>query len=1153
MKTESIGAKAAWVAHDNIITEEITRTHGHSKLEMINSYYGSKIALYFGWLEFYTVCLQTPAIAGTLLFVHQYFIDSVDSSCVPVFCMGMCLWGTYFLEFWKRRGTELSFAWKTLGVEDDEADRELAEAAGKESSATAGRQLLSLTATLSIMFVLVRLMLFYIHAAAHAEEHYGSASYMQYYPTVVYSVLPLIATAVFDPISALLNDFEKHATQAEADNSLIYKKFALQFVNRYSALLYTAFWLKDMEQLRALLISLLTTGALVNNAIELGIPYLSLLYGRYTSEADKGESDEVAEGESLDTTLNQPIGEKKALSDEEKAKAKSLAIRPAEDYLEMLIQYGYISMFAVAFPLAPLLAYVNNYFEGSVDIAKLAECRRSPIEVRSTIGAWQSCLEIISFVSVLTNCFLLVAVSTQLGLLLPGELKALLNAENGQFLAMLVIEHFLVAVKLVMMNLIDDTPRWVKEALAAEKNDDKSSKQKRRVNEFIQRSKDITRDVHIMEATDDVNNEFGDGAHMGSQSRSGVPHIPHVDPATHSKNIAVARLVSQSNTQFGFDPLNVTVLSALPPLLHFLNVSAWLYIPAAVGFFSYYQAQKDRADRKAAIGIVSDPALMRLVLEEMPSWVTDSSFQRVEWINSILQKLWPKIVNATEDVVKAALQPLLNDNTPMFLSSLTLSRFHLGTISPKLIGVRFYSTEESSVRLDVELRWAGDPVISLKVGAPVPVTIEVAELRISAVLRIELLDLKSAFPCFKTISVTCMKKPVVDFSLKLASVDLMNLGASDYNVSRLVRTIIHDLITTACLYPKKIIIPMEPEGANALDENMIPEGLLTLTVVRGINIKQANIFGSDPYVEIRPQTIGDVVRTTTKTHTLTPHWDETFHIVIFDKATQWIELSVFDYDMTQMDKHLGKATLELAKLINYAKETRILRLLGGGKGELEVSCHYLPLGTKNGKNNVSERSRAESADILFDLRKSELTNDILVEDDVIQAQDVRRDSSTPSNQTANGAHKNGKPNIAALQRGMSFRQPDAQGVLQVSHMRVEGLKAPTFLYMNDTSFRPFLTCAVGDTTKTTKYQKGVREPSFVESFSFVIRDTKHEMLVVSVWDRNKWTSNRLVGTVELAVSDVIANSHGVWEQKHMLEGGNQEYVYLKLVWLSATK
>jgi hypothetical protein len=159
---------------------------------------------------------------------------------------------------------------------------------------------------------------------------------------------------------------------------------------------------------------------------------------------------------------------------------------------------------------------------------------------------------------------------------------------------------------------------------------------------------------------------------------------------------------------------------------------------------------------------------MRLVLEEMSSWMSDSSFQRVEWINeltaheALAQDRAGHRGNGQDRSTAAGCQ-----YAHLFVES-------KADISPKIVGVRFYQTE-SSVRLDVELRWTGDPVISLKVPPPpVPVTIEVAEMRISAVLRIELLDFTSAFPCFKTISVTCMKKPVVDFSRKLASVDLMN-------------------------------------------------------------------------------------------------------------------------------------------------------------------------------------------------------------------------------------------------------------------------------------------------------------------------------------------------------------------------------------------
>lgn len=47
-----------------------------------------------------------------------------------------------------------------------------------------------------------------------------------------------------------------------------------------------------------------------------------------------------------------------------------------QDYLELVIQYGYITMFAVAFPIAPLLALINNQFEIHVDMKKLGFSRR---------------------------------------------------------------------------------------------------------------------------------------------------------------------------------------------------------------------------------------------------------------------------------------------------------------------------------------------------------------------------------------------------------------------------------------------------------------------------------------------------------------------------------------------------------------------------------------------------------------------------------------------------------------------------------------------------------------------------------------------------------------------------------------------------------
>jgi anoctamin-6 len=62
---------------------------------------------------------------------------------------------------------------------------------------------------------------------------------------------------------------------------------------------------------------------------------------------------------------------------------------PFGDYLEMLILYGYATLFVVAFPLAPLLALGNNLIEIRVDSFKLLYNSARPVpQGAQDIGAY---------------------------------------------------------------------------------------------------------------------------------------------------------------------------------------------------------------------------------------------------------------------------------------------------------------------------------------------------------------------------------------------------------------------------------------------------------------------------------------------------------------------------------------------------------------------------------------------------------------------------------------------------------------------------------------------------------------------------------------------------------------------------------------------
>ena len=70
----------------------------------------------------------------------------------------------------------------------------------------------------------------------------------------------------------------------------------------------------------------------------------------------------------------------------------------------LVIQYGFVTIFVAAFPLAPLLALINNVFEIRLDAYKYTTQMRRPIAQQvKDIGIWYSILEGMTYLAVVSN------------------------------------------------------------------------------------------------------------------------------------------------------------------------------------------------------------------------------------------------------------------------------------------------------------------------------------------------------------------------------------------------------------------------------------------------------------------------------------------------------------------------------------------------------------------------------------------------------------------------------------------------------------------------------------------------------------------------------------------------------------------------------
>jgi len=117
-------------------------------------------------------------------------------------------------------------------------------------------------------------------------------------------------------------------------------------------------------------------------------------------------------------------------------------------------------LFVVAFPLAPLLALINNYVAIRLAAKKIVTfCRRPQPQGAEDIGTWFDILQILSWIAVVTNTLLVVF-----------NTKIIDQATGGVFSTKIwvfvIAEHVVLGIKLFLMYMIDESPLEVKQHIA---------------------------------------------------------------------------------------------------------------------------------------------------------------------------------------------------------------------------------------------------------------------------------------------------------------------------------------------------------------------------------------------------------------------------------------------------------------------------------------------------------------------------------------------------------------------------------------------------------------------------------------------------------------------------------------------------------------
>uniref|UniRef100_A0A452S619 Anoctamin n=1 Tax=Ursus americanus TaxID=9643 RepID=A0A452S619_URSAM len=256
---------------------------------------------------------------------------------------------------------------------------------------------------------------------------------------IINLVVIILLDEVYGCIARWLTKIEVPKTEKSFEERLIFKAFLLKFVNSYTPIFYVAFFkgrfvgrpgdyvyifrsfrMEEcapggclMELCIQLSIIMLGKQLIQNNLFEIGIPkmkkFIRYLRLRRQSPSDHDEYVKRRQRYEVDYTLEPFAG-----------------LTP--EYMEMIIQFGFVTLFVASFPLAPLFALLNNIIEIRLDAKKFVTELRRPVAVRAKdIGIWYNILRGVGKLAVIINAFVISFTSD----FIPRLVYLYMYSENG--------------------------------------------------------------------------------------------------------------------------------------------------------------------------------------------------------------------------------------------------------------------------------------------------------------------------------------------------------------------------------------------------------------------------------------------------------------------------------------------------------------------------------------------------------------------------------------------------------------------------------------------------------------------------------------------------------------------------------------------------
>ena len=326
-------------------------------------------------------------------------------------------------------------------------------------------------------------------------------------------------------------------------------------------------------------------------------------------------------------------------------------------------------------------------------------------------------------------------------------------------------------------------------------------------------------------------------------------------------------------------------------------------------------------------------------LTSLPSWVIFPDFDRVNWINTILEKMWTHMNCIATSFIKATIERKIQNSLEKLqikqLADFEINHVDLGTTPVCVDGIKTYDTkynkeiQSEDIIMDCDLVYEGNGKINFSIQGFLA---EISSIKFRGRIRLQLKPLINRIPFIGGIEMFFLERPFLEY-------DLGGVGnlADLPGVSSVVRNLVDDIISSKLVWPNRLKVTLSKECKTM---PLIPSGAFTVTIIEAKNLIKADFRGlSDPYAIISMGERKISFKDKYVAQNLNPKWNYISTFAVEHPEGHTIKIEVYDFDKGRTDDFLGQALLSIGAT-GDATFDKWIKLEGVESGEVRVVCQW---------------------------------------------------------------------------------------------------------------------------------------------------------------------------------------------------------------------